>query len=222
MPAPAPHPRPRRLLAALLVSSLALLPVGAARAATPPPEDAVQLAKLHFALGRTHVKRKEYDAAIREFWTGYQLMPSPMFLYNIGQVARLAGENQKALDAFERYVASDPNASDRAEVERWIAALRQAVADEKAAHPTSAASPPAANGAASASIGAPADAAAPATVVARPPGKKSRRTLWIVLGTVGAALVVGGVATAIALSVHGGSDIPGGYHDLGALGLGQK
>jgi iron complex outermembrane receptor protein len=213
-----------------IVLSVALAPVGAARNASASPSDATQQAKAHFAAGRQHVARHEYDEAIREFETGYQLKPLPLFLYNIGQVARVAGNNAKALDAFERYLQAEPKAPDRAEVERWIASLREAVNKEKAAAPSSALPPPTVPPpSATLTPSAPDATAAPAAAVLAPapaatdaPRPRSRKTLWIVLGTVGGALVIGGVATAIALSVHPGNDLPSGYHDLGGLSLGRQ
>jgi tetratricopeptide (TPR) repeat protein len=181
-------------------------------ATRPAYGDVVQKARQHFALGRQHVQNHEYDDAIREFEAGYQLKPAPPFLYNIGLVARLSGKREQALDAFERYLQAAPSATDRPEVERDIAELKQQLAADKPASAPPPASRPdlTSPSAVAAAVPAPAPTSAP---------KKSHRTLWIVLGSVGGALIVGGVVTGIVLGTRGG-DIPGGYRDVGSLNLG--
>jgi hypothetical protein len=54
-----------------------------------------------------------------------------------------------------------------------------------------------------------------------PPKAKSRRTLWIVLGTVGGALIIGGVTTGIVLGTRSNNGVPSGFHDVGTLSLGS-
>jgi hypothetical protein len=85
------------------------------------------LAKIHYQTGRAHLERGEFADAIREFETGYKLQPLPLFIYNIAQVERVAGQTQKALEDYERYLKAEPHAPERADVERWIALLRQSL-----------------------------------------------------------------------------------------------
>jgi hypothetical protein len=233
------------LISSLILTCLAL-PVQAREGAA---DDATASAKSHFAAGRAAVKRHQYEEAMREFEAGYRLKPSPLFLYNIGQVARQAGLPARALDAFEAYLHAAPAAADRAEVQRWIVQLRETVEHDRAtaaaAHandppapaaaataaaapasspslalsPASAAPPPAG----SPSAGAPASGASATALTSAPPPppRRARRTLWIALGSVGGALVLGGVATAIALGTRNNSGTPSGFHDLGMLNLGS-
>jgi hypothetical protein len=214
---------------ALVISSSLCICVGLAHADPPPPESA----RAHFAAGRKHVARQEYDAAIHEFELCYRLKPSAVFLFNIGQVARQAGETLRALDAFEAYLRESPRAVDRVDVERWIVALREAAEHERAARgPDKPAPPPSAVAltapppsstpapATSATATATATPATTALTASPPPAppRRSRKTLWIALGSVGGALVLGGVATAIAVSARG-SSTPAGYNTLGSLSL---
>jgi tetratricopeptide (TPR) repeat protein len=196
--------------------------------------EAMQQARAHYNLGTAHVEKKEYDDAIREFEAAYRLKPAPSFLYNIGVVARLGGHPATAVEAFQRYLATQPGKADRLEVEKMVADLQKQLAEEKEkerARQAAAAPPPAAATApnpASASAPAPATAgesAAPnplveASAPAPAPDHKSRKKLWIALGVVGGALVVGGVVTGVVLSQRTKSDtIPSEYHDLGGISL---
>jgi hypothetical protein len=237
------------------------------------------LAKIHYRTGRAHLERGEFAEAILEFETGYKLKPLPLFIYNIAQVERVAGETQKAIADYERYLKAEPHAPERAEVEGWIALLRQrlqeapppasaappATAAEPAPAPGEAANPtatspspagatpapsgeaanPATNPPPAGTTAAPSAATAtPAAAEASPPSlrvpltapgaavsapgaagltlrhqpdTRSRRKLWITVGTVGGVLVVGAVVTAIAVTVSGGGGVPSGYHNWGAL-----
>ncbi len=210
------------LLLSLTLASRALAASPAATA-TPSAGDATQQARAHFNLASAHVERKEYAEAIREFEAAYRLKPAPSFLYNIGVVNQIAGKNAAALDAFQRYLGTQPSREDRLEAERRLAEVQRRLDDEKAAAVANAPVP-----------GASAAAPAPATVTAKSgagnpllasappkaPEKKSRRTTWIVIGAVGGALVVGAVVTAVVLGTRqDGSGIPSGYHDLGGISL---
>jgi hypothetical protein len=220
---------------AVIVSFVIVMGAGAtSRAAATPPGDTAS-AKAHFAAGRAYANHQRYDEAMHEFELGYRLKPSPLFLYNIGMVARQANEPARAVDAFEAYLRAAPQAPDRAEVQRWVASLRETVERERPPAP-SRAEPPAATSApapatvpltpapAAAATSAPASGASPAALMSAsppPPDKrKSRRALWIALGTVGGALVIGGVVTGVVLGTRG-NGTPSGYHDLGSLGLGS-
>jgi tetratricopeptide (TPR) repeat protein len=59
-----------------------LLLCGTARAQN---DDALARARTHFEAGRALYNLKNYTDAIREFSAGYQLVPKPQFLVNLGQ-----------------------------------------------------------------------------------------------------------------------------------------
>jgi hypothetical protein len=58
-----------------------------------------------------------------------------------------------------------------------------------------------------------------------PPAERSvqhrRRALWITLGTVGGALVVGAVVTGVVLGVRHDDGVSPGFADLGIVNLGH-
>jgi hypothetical protein len=132
------------------------------------------LAKTHYQLGRAHLERGEFADAIREFETGYKLKPLPLFIYNIAQVERVAGQTQKALEDYERYLNAEPRAPDRAEVERWIALLRQRLQEAPTpanpAPPATAAEPNPAPGGEGAAVNPAATSSLPAGATAAPHG----------------------------------------------------
>jgi tetratricopeptide (TPR) repeat protein len=199
-------------------------------------DDLTQMARVHFTVGRGHVQRHEYAAAMHEFELGYQLKPLPLFLYNIGRVAQVAGLYERSLEAFQQYLNRFPRAPECREVRWWVATLRQRVAEERVTAPEP---PPAPEPEAPAPPPAAAPAPAPAgTVVvlhpfsdpdsgnntsltANPNPKPRRRGLWIALGTVGGVLVAGGAVALGVIYGTGGSksQLPDGYHDLGNFGV---
>ena len=117
-------PRMRAILAFLLLAGLAT-PVRAQSAAMTPARRA-SAAKLHFDRGQTYFDTGQYDLAIREFETGYQYQPLPLFLFDIANVARVAGMNDVASEYFRKYLRSSapPGAQERFEAKRWLAEMR--------------------------------------------------------------------------------------------------
>jgi tetratricopeptide (TPR) repeat protein len=90
-------------------------------------------ARAHFERGKAHFNLGEYDEAVREFEAGYREKPQPLFLYNIGNAARRAGQHRKALEMYRRYLSEKPNAVERRELELRIAELEALVAREPVA-----------------------------------------------------------------------------------------
>jgi tetratricopeptide (TPR) repeat protein len=176
-----------------VIFALCLAPGTAAHA----ERSATEVAKAHYALGCAHLDRGEYADAAREFEAGYRLKPLPLFLYNIAQVERLGGHAPEALTYYERYLAAEPNAIERPEVEHWITLLRTSLENERVR-----------------AARALAQVAAPPPPAPRP--HDAHKRLWIALGVAGGALVVGGVATAIALSLGSNSTgVPSGFNNWG-------
>ncbi len=87
-------------VAALLVALVA--PVHADRAGLDSS------AKTHFELGQTYSSAGRYVEALAEFSAGYELSRKPLFLFNMAECARLAGDPARARINYERYLAEDP------------------------------------------------------------------------------------------------------------------
>ncbi|MCA9621972.1 MAG: TonB-dependent receptor [Myxococcales bacterium] len=77
-----------------------------------------------------HIAQSRFGEGVAELERAYEILPHPAVLYNIGRAWRDAGELEKSLEAFRRYLATDPE--DRAEIEAAISNLEARIADSKA------------------------------------------------------------------------------------------
>jgi tetratricopeptide (TPR) repeat protein len=175
----------RTLILALVavVALMALLP----RAADADDQD---VARAHFVTGRSYYEQKRYAEALNEFQEAYRLSKRAGFLYNIAVCHEQLGDLDAAQSAFERYLVSVKDASERAEVEARIehiqarrAAARSGGEPAGAGAPGHAATRPAGNGSGG---GAVLTSSAPPQRAERPLYK--RGWFWGVM--VGAAAVV--------------------------------
>ena len=99
--------------------------VRAGQARSQSQAQAREEAKAHFKKGTQLYNVQLYEDAVKEFREAYLKYPSPVFLFNIGQALRLAGQREQAVAAYERYLAESPRAPDRAEVETIIKQLKE-------------------------------------------------------------------------------------------------
>lgn len=84
----------------------------AAPAAAQPERPAVSAAdraKQHFERARGLAQARQYAAAYDEFAAGYALAPRPLFLFNMGEMARALGQRDRAREHYERYIAAEPD-----------------------------------------------------------------------------------------------------------------
>src|SRR5438067_946059 len=113
------------LCARVLLVALVSVPVGAEEL-SPAERDA--RAHAWFERGRASFKLGYFAAAVEEFEQGYKYLPHPLFVYNIAQSARRAGQVQKALDSYRAYLKARPDAPERKECEQRIAELEKLAA----------------------------------------------------------------------------------------------
>jgi len=104
--------------------------------AGPAAADDAASAKRYYLSGSKHFDLGEYAEALNDFKEGYRLKDDPVFLYNIAQCYRLLDQNTEALRAYKNYLRRAPNASNRVEVERKIAAIEEAQAAAQKASTT--------------------------------------------------------------------------------------
>src|SRR4051794_4529493 len=64
----------------------------------------ITAARAHFEQGITLYDLQRYAEAVKEFEAAYEAKRDPVFLYNIGQAHRMAGEPQKAIGAYRSYL----------------------------------------------------------------------------------------------------------------------
>jgi tetratricopeptide (TPR) repeat protein len=159
------------------------------------PEEKEEQARVYFSLGAGHYRVGEYDAAIAAFQAGYRLAPLPLFLFNIAQSSRRAGNSEMAIEYYQKYIESEtlPSAPQLAEARLQI--------DQLLSTRPPPSQPPAPEMAAK-----PAPAPPPAVVTTRPtpaaarepqrspPRERARQHGWIwgtIAGVAAAGLAVG-------------------------------
>jgi hypothetical protein len=100
--------------APLCAAAIVLLaPAPRARAAPPlttEPPAAKQAAEAKLMAGVDLLKARNYREALARFEEAYALVPSPLIFYDIGLARRGLGDDPRALESFERFLAEAPEA----------------------------------------------------------------------------------------------------------------
>jgi tetratricopeptide (TPR) repeat protein len=177
-----------------------------------PSAEQIERAKKLFALGQAHITVEKYDLAMQDFEESYALVPRPALLFNIATVARFANLSQKAIDYYQRYLASTKAKGSRsAEAQKWLAELTRSPVPSRNAELPRPASPvettppvalpatpvalPATKSASETTDAAPVAPAAPARN--ERPGR-TKKLVGVALATTGVALVAAGIGLAAA------------------------
>lgn len=116
--------------------------VAAATARAEPDDQARAEARAHYRAGEVFHKAGRYDQAVAEYEAAYALAPLPILLYNIGQANRLRGEKEKAVEAYRRYLAADPDGKTAPDARRFMKALEEEIASAPRPAPPPAPPPP--------------------------------------------------------------------------------
>jgi hypothetical protein len=98
------------------------------------PANALQKAQTAFDQAQVNYLQGKYDEAAQGFQDAYAARSFPQFLYNVGASFHMKGKKtsdpeayQNAVDAYRRYLAADPQAADKAKVEKAIAVLEDEI-----------------------------------------------------------------------------------------------
>lgn len=114
-----------RIASARLALVLFLLP--AARVAAQTDDDA--RARTHFESGRLHFDEGDYEAALAEFTSAYELSHREALRFNLYLANERLGHLEDAADHLEAYLATDGVAEDeRPTLERRLVHLRERIA----------------------------------------------------------------------------------------------
>jgi tetratricopeptide (TPR) repeat protein len=179
--------------------------------------DEASQAKHFFVSGSKHFDLGEYSEALNDFKEGYRLKDDPVFLYNIAQCHRLLNQNTEALRAYKTYLRRAPNATNRSEVERKIAAIEeaQAAANKASTTPPNQVLPPDSHGSEPSTATAatttttpattePAAAASSNTLTATAPPREERTPVykkWWLWTAVGVVVVGAGLGLGLGLGL---------------------
>lgn len=114
-----------RVLLAICITIAAL--AGRVRA---DDADALKKAQSFFDQAQTDYLSGRYDEAAKEFQDAYAARPFPQFLYNVGAAFHMKGKKAsdvesygKAVEFYKKYLSEEPNAADKAKVEKAIGVL---------------------------------------------------------------------------------------------------
>ena len=140
---------PSRLVLVAVLVGLGL--AGRARAEEAPDAE-LKAAKESFEAAQSSFVREEYEKAADQFLKAFEHKPFPAFLFNAAVAFEKAKRLDQAKEYFERYLATDPGASDAAQVKARIDALTKVLSPppppppppppEAAAPPPSTPAPP--------------------------------------------------------------------------------
>lgn len=94
------------------------------------PADALKKAQAAFDQAQIDYLQGKYDEAADGFQAAFAARDFPQFLYNVGAAYHMKGKKlndaaayQKAVDFYKQYITRDPNAADKAKVEKSIGVL---------------------------------------------------------------------------------------------------
>jgi hypothetical protein len=98
--------------------------------ATAQSPDALRKAQASFDQAQSDYLQGKYDEAAQGFQEAYSARPFPQFLYNVGASFHMKGKKAsdvpsytKAVEFYKRYLKEEPQATDKAKVEKAITVL---------------------------------------------------------------------------------------------------
>ncbi|MCP4603347.1 MAG: PEGA domain-containing protein [Proteobacteria bacterium] len=99
-----------------------------------PRDNPLERSRHHMELGQEAFSKGSFEEAAEQFIGAFSASPFPAFLYNTGLAYEKAGDSDKAVDFYRRYLEAEPKAKDYTQVDMKIQALLTE-ADTPAAEP---------------------------------------------------------------------------------------
>src|SRR4051812_19116284 len=119
-----------RVFIAIAVAIVALV-MHAGRPAFAQSADALRSAQASFDQAQSDYLQGKYDEAAKGFQEAYASRPFPQFLYNVAASFHMEGKKtsdvesyKKAVEFYQRYLKEEPNATDKARVDKAIGVLQ--------------------------------------------------------------------------------------------------
>lgn len=122
----------RGLFALALGIATVTVAVRPASAQQAPSAETKKRAKQYVDAALAAQEGGDYDQAVTLYQKAYDLIPHPLMLFNIGQAQRLAGRDEEALAAYQKYIDADPNGPKAAEAKGFIAEIQPRVTKARA------------------------------------------------------------------------------------------
>lgn len=118
------HIRVRWLIRMTLIALVILTAADTGWSQPGSDEDARRRAGAHVERGDQFKEAGNYQGAAEEYLAAYELVPHPVLFFNLGQVYRLGGELEVALDYYERYLDAEPDGRAADQSRTYVKALR--------------------------------------------------------------------------------------------------
>src|SRR3954470_9075591 len=130
--------RQRRSKRAVAGSLCAVILTGLAPAGAQSDDEN---ARRHFESGAAYLQQSDYDDALHEVQSAYNLSKRPALLLNIATVYERMGKLAQAVDALGKYLSEDPKSAERTTIETRIANLQKRLDSQPASPPAASATP---------------------------------------------------------------------------------
>ncbi len=117
-----------RLLLLTVLSILAAAPSAQAQSSTD------ERARLHFQSGAAYYDAGEYENALREFQSAYELSQRAQLFYNMYLCEQAIGQLEPAATHLERYLAEVADIQNRESLEQRLVSLRHRIEQRAAGH----------------------------------------------------------------------------------------
>ncbi|HEX5661369.1 MAG TPA: tetratricopeptide repeat protein [Polyangiales bacterium] len=140
-------------------------------------------AREEFEAGRVAYDHGSFTDALAHFERAYALQPKPELLYNVGRAADSDGQPTRATEAYEAYLASEPDAHNADFVRARLLKMQAMARERELKLPTVAEAEP---------------AAPPAPLRRDEPHRTRRALLWASVGV----LVAGGIVAGVLLATR--------------------
>lgn len=115
----------------VVVALVALTASTAAAAPTATDENRARALELS-KQSKDAYRSGRLDDAVKLLLEARELAQEPVLLYNLARAYEALGDAEKALSAYEQYLAEDPNARDRGATAQRVEALRQQIEARRA------------------------------------------------------------------------------------------
>src|SRR6478736_7599423 len=123
----------RRPWVLALVFSMMLLAFGTKEVRAQLTPQQKQEIHVHYQQATRAYDLGKYQEAVEQYQKVYEIDGDPVMLYNIAQAYRLNDQPQEAIHFYRRYLQRAPEARNRDDVERKIAAQEKVIEDKRKA-----------------------------------------------------------------------------------------